>query len=224
MSILVTLVISGALASLALWAMKRLYEKRLKSVTTQSTEELENEIASLDKRIKAAVENLSELGSGKDLEQLSVEVLVARDRILSSKSHVEEIESNLRAREIEVDRRERQHNSLKVETSESSDLVDEIKARAEQLSVEKERIHLHLLESQSQMLSLESEVELTQAQQQALAEISASLKSLGEQVQMLAASHHTASDRYVSLQKQYVELEREYRRLIEQQLNAANNA
>ncbi|MDD2943762.1 MAG: hypothetical protein PHC51_12450 [bacterium] len=132
---------------------------------------------------------------------------------------IAQLEKELDIQQGEIDAREKKHNKLKEGKGDAERLAEEIKATQAQLKAESNRLQSQINDSVNQMEVLSAEVSLSAEQTKQLKNIQETLKNLGDRLKMLTKTREQSANRFITLENQYRELEIEYRKLIEKELN-----
>lgn len=132
---------------------------------------------------------------------------------------IAQLEKELDIQQGEIDTREKKHNKLKEGKGDAERLADEIKATQAQLQAESNRMQSQIADSLNQMEVLSAEVSLSAEQTKQLKNIQDTLKNLSDRLKMLTKTRGQSANRFITLENQYRELEIEYRKLIEKELN-----
>ena len=98
-------------------------------------------------------------------------------------------------------------------------MADSVRARKEELKSEYVRLESELENSLSQLSALSSEVTLTSDQQIGIKKIHGALEKTREQLNLLNEIYTQAQSRFLNLEAQYGELEKEFTKLVEKELS-----
>ncbi len=192
--------------------------KNLKE-SAQDTTSLRSDITELDTAIDTAATILEDMVSLDDKVTLEKEKTDFQTNIEEQRAKTEALQIKLEESQKNVAAAEAKLDELKRGKEESFTLAAEIRSNSEQLEAERSKLEAELNNSKTQMKELQSELELTAAQVAALDEIYSTIDDVGQNMTNLSQSHQLATDRFLNLQTQYEELEKEYAKLIEKELS-----
>jgi chromosome segregation ATPase len=207
----------GTFASVVLWLVSGVLQdmnKPLRAKVAGKSAELEQFNAAL----RDAVALLENRASADDVQSITRELEEILKLGAEENSFLQKIEEEVAELQKLVHAHEKQQAKMRQSKVEATALVEEIRARKDQLDAEALRMQNELHSTKNQIESLLSEVELTAEQRQSLEEVSAALTNTMARLQELSDLYKTASDRFMSLENQYVELEKEYQKIIEMEL------
>lgn len=212
--------ILGVVSSIALLG----YAKKVKSFSVedellQQKEKYGGEIQGLDKAIASGAQVLSDMGRLSEYTQYLDNVSTSSTNYEKVVQESRALDNHLKNQQAEVEEREKQQIKIKEGRQDCQRRADQIRESTDQLNSEFERLKTALLESREQVASLADQIELSAQQKEALDEVVAMLGQLEERHSALAKDHGTSTERFLSLENQYSELELEYSRLVQRSLS-----
>jgi chromosome segregation ATPase len=217
--ILIVLILAGGLSTAAILFSVRVFSQQSSKSFGKDRDILKAESAKFDGIIERAAEytrTMISLDEVKTIEAKKTQVLQV---VAEERSRVKRVEQDLEQLQVKVDKQEAKHNELKKGKEDAERLADDIKANKERLLSEAKKLQDELQQSKSQMETILSEVDLNEEQISALKDITTSIEKMGAQMKELADIHTQSSGRFVNLQKQFSELEKEFRKLVDKELS-----
>lgn len=201
----------------------RLLSQRIRADLARSAgkdqETLSSKIQEFDKALDASLDALGSMVSLDELSVLDEQLRSLHADIEKEKVGLQELETELGRLQSDVDTRESKHNKIKQGKEEASKLADTLRVQTEQLSSDARKLEGQLTDTQQQMESLAAGATLSVEQKAAFAEVNGSVKKLSEEFHEVTEVHNQAKDRFLNLENQYQELEKEYRKLVEIELS-----
>lgn len=219
MGIFVVWLLFGLLSSGAVFFFIRTLKKKSLESTGQDMSASEGRITELDTAMEEAfkhVEAMVPLSEGKALEAKIAETM---KQFGIEHAKLDTLEKALAKAQKGVDTEESAYNELKRGKDDAEQLADKIRGDSEKVEGETKRIENEIKQSKDQLLSLGSEVALTADQKKSVDAIAGSLNDSTNRLKTLIEMYTVASQRFVNLQTQYMELEKEYRKLVEKELS-----
>lgn len=218
LTLIITIVILIAASAVVLLLSKHLSEKASK-IKDADTATIKNEIYHCDQATKKALSKLNTMVSLNDKIEVEQVINDQEFAIETEQARLTKIQDKLNTLKAEVARQEEKIAQLKKGKDESFRMAEEVRSKSEALETERNRLEAELNNSKDQMIALKSELELTSTQASAIDEIYKSIDEASARLVELADSHQIASERFLNLQIQYEELEKEYSKLIAKELN-----
>ncbi len=215
----VTLV-SGLLATGAVYfSVKSLKSRGTRELSKDSTS-INNETKLYDDAIGSAIKVFDQMVSLDEVLALQN----GRSQLLSEleieKQKLSAKEKKLEQAQAAVDKQEQRHSELKSGKEGSEELAQQIQQNKVKLETEIERIRAEI-EQVKGMVEAYSK-EQTDDSKERKAQLDGTLQTLSQmskQLSDLVETYDLAGQRFVGLQKQYSELEKEYRRLVDRELS-----
>lgn len=208
----------GALGTAATWLTFRGLREQVESAGGKEGLEINNEISSVDKAIERSSAHLEKMLSMDELQTISAQHKKVSDELNGEREQIKNFEARLENSQTIVQGQEKRHNELKRGKEEAERLAIELQANMEDLASESVKLQGELQSSKTKMSTLANETTLTEEQKAALQEIQDSLSSVLQQLMDLKQVSDQATERFLGLQTQYDELEQEYRRLVDKEL------
>ena len=219
MYILVTTVIGAVLFAGGIFVLDRIFKAKKGASVGKDVAVFEEQVGSLTSAIEKSlsyVEEMQPLENAKDLESqiegLERELAGEREKLAKLDKQVEALQSSVEAEEA-------QHGELKRGKDEATALANEIRSRQDEMGLEYNRLENELEQSLAQLSALSGEISLNPEQKSALKKITTAMEKSREQLTVLVDLHTQARNRFLSLETQYAELEREFTKLVEKELS-----
>lgn len=218
LNLVITIIVLLVATIVVLRYSKYLSEKASK-IKDADTATIKSEIYHCDQATKKALSKLNSMMSLND--KIEVEQVISEQEVAieAENSRLIKIQEKLSTLQAEVARQEEKIAQLKKGKEESFRLADDVRSKSEALEAERNRLEAELNNSKDQMIALKSELELTSAQASAIDEIYKAIDEASSRLMELSDSHQIASERFLNLQIQYEELEKEYSKLIAKELD-----
>lgn len=160
-------------------------------------------------------DNMTSLGQFHETQNLVNDLLM---QLTNSRERFEELEAEVEKIKALVKNEEETHNSLKHGKEEAVALAEQTREAYQQLSLESKHLESQLNQSLSKLSVLSNEVALTKEQEEGLMKICTSLEEAKNHLNSLVEMHGQAMMRFNSLELQFEELEREFGKLVEKEL------
>jgi chromosome segregation ATPase len=215
----ITLLVMLIGCTVALYAVLRYLRAEASKAVGKEREVFDIESEKLNGIIDGAIAKLGEMRSLDELNALEEKKAAIHSEFEAEKEKVKKIESELASLQGKVDKQEARHNELKKGKEEADRVADEVRSNKERLIAEAARLEQELVQSNSQMTTLAGELNLDAGQEAAFAEIQATLSNIAAQLSDSHKIHDHTSSRFLSLQTQYSELEKEFRKLVDKELS-----
>ncbi len=219
MDLIIPLII-GILSGSAILATALFIKRKANYGIGQERKELKISLAGLDQDLQSLTKESEKLISRKQLEGIRKRRSTLLQEMDVARGLVLELEDKLRNSQKTIKEREDAQTKLKAVKVGEENRVAEIITTYEALNGESISLEKKLAESMKQLDSLMGEVQLTDKQKESLSKLSGVLSSAGERMRDLITEYDTISKKILELQQQYLDLEDEYKRLVEQQLSA----
>ncbi len=220
MKSIVAAILGGVFFSGAVFAFRKFkLRHKLDENVAASAETLKAENAKFGSKIDQVIAALGPmlpldeyLTQDKKVSDLSMQLKEAQERLGKLDRQVETMQ-------VTVEAEEAAHNALKRGREDAVMLVAEVKANKERLTEEVKHLEDQLATSLAELQVLNSEVGLTAEQQEALDQVGQTLENARTQLRTLADIHTQATMRFTSLETQFMELEKEFTKLVEKELS-----
>jgi chromosome segregation ATPase len=197
-----------------------LIKSKTNSGIGQERKELKQTLAQLDEDLNVLGKQSNQLISKKQLEGIREKRAKLAEQVTEARALLIDLEAKLKSTQDSVKEKEEKQQALKAAKIEEENKLADVVASYEVLSGESVKLEKNLAESMRQLDSLENEVQMTDKQKDALHKLSAVLSGAGERMRELITEYEAVHQKVVELQKQYVDLEDEYKRLVEQQISS----
>ncbi len=182
-------------------------------------EQREERSSRLSENIEQALAYLGAMVPLADAVEREQQIAGLRQDLAGETKKLQDLEAQLGRLQGMVETAEQGHSELKKGKEDCDTLADEIRTRKDQLNSEASRLESEIAQSRAQLSMLSEEVTLTKEQKAALNSITAALDHSQKQVTALAEIWTVASNRFVNLETQYSELEKEFTKLVEKELS-----
>jgi chromosome segregation ATPase len=213
-------VIVGILSGSAALAVAFFIKRKANYGIGQERKDLKISLAGIDQDLLSLTKESEKLISRRQLEGIRKRRLTLSQEMDTAKNLAIEIEEKVRAAQKAIKEKESSQSKLKAVKVGEENKIAEIITTYEALNGESIDLERKLAESMKQLDSLEGEAQLTEKQKEALAKLSEVLSSAGERMRELITEYDTINKRILELQQQYLDLEDEFKRLVEQQLSS----
>ena len=186
----------------------------------QEKKDLKLTLAGLDQDLISLTKDSEQLISKQQLESIRNRRQELVTQMTEAKSLLKELDSKLKSSQQAVKQSEVEQAKLKAVKVGDENKIAEIITTYESLNGASIALEKKLAESMHQLDTLESEVQMTEKQRESLKKISSALSGAGERMRELITEYDTINKKLIELQQNYLDLEDEYKRLVEQQLSA----
>lgn len=217
---IISFVILVAISATTIIGFIFLVKSKANSGIGQERKELKQTLAQLDEDLNVLSKQSEQLISKKQLEGIREKRAKLADQVTEARALLIDLEAKLKTTQDSVKEKEEKQQALKASKLEEESKLADIVASYEVLSGESVKLEKKLAESMQQLDSLENEVQMTEKQKDALHKLSSVLSGAGERMRELITEYEAVHQKVVELQKQYVDLEDEYKRLVEQQISS----
>lgn len=220
MYILITSILTGILFSGGVYLLNRILSSGQGDSVATEVVEREQEAAELEKNLEAALnygESMSPLSDSLAKEE---EIQTLLEQLAGEREKLSALDKQVEGLQQTVEQEEAAHNELKKGKEEAVELAHSVAARKDELHAEFARLEGELEQSLAQLSALAGEVSLTAEQQTALNKINTALERGRAQLNTLNEIYTQAETRFLNLEIQYSELEREFTKLVEKELSA----
>ncbi|HMO16727.1 MAG TPA: hypothetical protein PKA63_02630 [Oligoflexia bacterium] len=202
----------------ACWGLAKLASREEVSDASERLKEIDSKLASLDPIVEKAVEyaeNLDPLSLAIERRNRESEL---KDGLSKELAKLADLEKKLANLQKQVEVAEESHNELKRGKEESESLAKLIKERKKELENENENIKTEIEKYLAQITSLATTKKLSSDQNAGTKIIFNSLTNASKQLETLSSSYNQASTRFLNLQTQFSDLEKEFTKLVEKEL------
>lgn len=216
----ISFIILLALSAATILGFIFLIKSKANSGIGQERKELKQTLAQLDEDLNVLGKQSGQLISKKQLEGIREKRSKLAEQVTEARALLIDLEAKLKATQDSVKDKEEKQQALKAAKIEEENKLADVVASYEVLSGESVKLEKNLAESMKQLDSLESEVQMTDKQKDALHKLSSVLSGAGERMRELITEYEAIHQKVIELQKQYIDLEDEYKRLVEQQISS----
>jgi hypothetical protein len=209
-----TLVLSVVLAGLA-------YIFGIRSGAKASDQEmmaLREEARGLEDKLVETLSDNNRVVSLKQLEDLHLQAQRFMESVEQQKAEVDSIAEKLDSTRSEVRRREEALQDLRSLKEQDEVAIAQSLAAYNDSSTESVGLEQKLAESLRSLDTMSGEIKMNADQQAVFQELSNSLTSASAQLRDVIIDYQNANERLANLNSRFVDLEREYSKLVEQQL------
>jgi chromosome segregation ATPase len=209
----------GLLTSGAVYGVFRVLSKQASASIGKERDIIRDEIAKYDEAIERATNVLQEMVSLDEQSRIEAE----REKILKDieqeKAKVKKLEGELEALQVRVDKQETMHNELKRGKEDSDKLAKQLRENKER--VQSEATELTTIAAKT-IASLKASIAAggyNATQVNELTNIENALTTTATALKEFSDVYTRGATRFVNLEKQYEELEREFRKLVDKALS-----
>ena len=217
--IFATFLVAGTATSVGLVVVNRKLKEKLVGSVSETQESLIEKSEKVESAIQRAVAAIEDMVPLEQLLELEKKKKRANVELKSERERLGRMENSLGDMQRSVDGQEARHNELKQGKEECQRIADDLRANNAERQAEYKRLESQLEVSIAQMDTLADEVDMTAEQRAAMAELNNSLENSSQQLKNLAETYEQASARFLNLQNQYDELEKEFRKLVDKELS-----
>lgn len=221
-TIIITLVSAGVCVGILFGALHfgvKLLSKRQSSGASDQIHTIDKSIDELNSAIESALNQFAELISADELDSLDNAKSELDANLKTVQKKLQSLELALQNKQIEVDKAESTHNELKRSKEAAEVLADELKASKSKLDAEHAALEGELNQSLTQLEVLSTELKLNPQAEAGMNKIRNSLINSQTQLKNLVQIYRQGSTRFVNLQTQYRDLEKEFTKLVEKELS-----
>jgi chromosome segregation ATPase len=210
----------GLLSSAAIVGFLFFIKMKANAGLGQEKKDLKLTLAGLDQDLLSLTKESEQLISKQQLESIRQRRQELVEQMTEAKGLLKELDAKLKTSQQAVKHSESEQAKLKAVKVGDENKIAEIITTYESLNGLSIALEKKLAESMQQLDSLESEVQMTDKQRESLKKISSALSGAGERMRELITEYDTINKKLIELQQNYLDLEDEYKRLVEQQLSA----
>ena len=203
----------------ALFFGTKVLSRQQSSGAAGQIEEIDKKISVINSSIDNAIKKFEHLVSADELEQLDSAKDQLNKTLQEVQSKLHNLENALASKQKEVDAAESSHNDLKRSKEAAAVLADDLKATKAKLESEHKALETELNQSLSQLQALSSELHINPQAEAGINKIKNSLSNSQIQLKTLIQIYQQGSTRFVNLQEQYKDLEKEFTKLVEKELS-----
>ena len=184
----------------------------------QEMTELREESRKLEEQLVETLSENNRFASTKQLEDLINQTKRFFESVEQQRSEVDSISEKLEHTRSEVQRREQDLQDLRALKEEDEVAIGQSLASYNDSSTESVSLEQRLAESLRSLDAMSGEIKMSADQQAVFQELSNSLTSASAQLRDVIIDYQNANERLSNLKSRFTDLEREYSKLIEQQL------
>jgi chromosome segregation ATPase len=216
MLVILTLVLSGSIATGVSFLVFRNLSKQATTSVGKERDVIANEIKLYDDATAVAVEKLSGMVSLDERVKIEEEVSTIQKSIDVEKGKVTKIQKDLQSLQERVDQQEAKHSELKRGKEDSDTLAKSLRENRQKFVDEAK----NLAESCMTVIQSFSAVsgKLGKDGLEEITELEETFKTASVQLKEFSEFYSRAANRFINLEKQYSELEREFRKLLDKAL------
>jgi myosin heavy subunit len=186
--------------------------------TDEQMAALREESRDLEQKIIDFLSNESSIASKSQLKSLKEHAKEFADVLTSQRQLRDSLERKLKEAQSQVLERESANRELKTEKEEDDAAFTSVLSNYNDISSESVDLERRLADSLKTLDKLSTELGITEDQRAVLDQLQAALTSASSQLRDVIVAHQNIFERLQSLQSQYQELETEYVKLVELQL------
>lgn len=218
--IIIVCFLVGALATVGIFVMTlRGLAAKSSGADGSDLQQRETRSTELSSQLDQALQYLAAMVPLGDALEREQQIAGLRQDLSAETKKLQDLEAQLGRMQGLVETAEAAHSELKKGKEDCDTLADDIRSRKEQLISEASKLENEIAQSKAQLSMLSEEVSLTKEQKAALNQITAALDNSQKHVSGLAEVYTVASTRFVNLETQYSELEKEFTKLVEKELS-----
>lgn len=207
------------LVGLALVAVAYVLGRKLGfSITDEEMMALREDSKRLDDSLVEVLSDADKFVSKGQLEHLSQQSDEFRQVVEQQRTLLQGLVTRLEKTRYDVERREAEQQELRALRDEDQVAIAQALASYNESSAESVSLEQKLAESLKSLDAMSGEIKLTADQQAMFQELSNALTSASAQLRDVIVDYQTAHERLAGLKERFEDLEREYTKLVEQQL------
>lgn len=215
------LLILGMIITVLIPALGVLLAKRFsREDSNEHIAMLREESRNLDSRIIDVLAREGEITSKSHLATIVKKAGDYRTTVESQRKIREELEQKLTTSHTEVIGREAAHQDIKAAKQEDENALQSVLSNYNEISSESISLERRLADSLKTIDTMSAEVALTEDQKAVFDALATSLTSASSQLRDVIVDHQNVYERLTALRSQYVDLEAEYIKLVELQLES----
>jgi chromosome segregation ATPase len=188
--------------------------------TDQEMAELRQESRQLEDNLVAALGDNERFASKAQIESLRKQTEEFVDAAGKQKEILSELSGRIDSIRADVERREGKQQELRALKAEDEAKIVQVLAAYNESSTESVALEQKLAESLRSLDTMSGEIKMNDNQRAVFQELSNALTSASAQLRDVIVDYQNANERLEGLRARFADLEREYSKLVEQQLGA----
>jgi chromosome segregation ATPase len=204
------------------FGLKFLIQSLKKKTTSEATSEVPlivKKIAVVDEAIEKAIQYASDLAPFDDAIERQEKEKVMRQELDKELSALGVLESKLNELKLEVEDTEKEYNEIKKGKESSQELDEAIKANKPALATEHKELQNNIESTLRNISEFITKTRLNANQEAGLKLITNNIQNANKQLGTLVQSYNQSSTRFLNLYEQFNDLEIEFSKLVEKELN-----
>jgi len=215
----ITLFIAGALTTgLVYYMFKRLSSQASVSVGKER-DLIRAEVTKYDDAIANALTVLESMVSFDEQGKIEVEKAKLAASIEVEQGKVTKLEKDLESLQVRVDKQEAKHSELKKGREDSDKLAKTLRENRERVQAEATAMNAQLGSTITNLAAIAGTMKLDADALATLKALEDSMKVTGKQLVEFSEIYTRGATRFVNLEKQYEDLDKEFRRLVDKALS-----
>ena len=211
----ITLLICGLVTTAVIWLMlKRVgnpsSQKGSRKKSIESTPEDAKKLDTTIARVINAIEGMTPL---PEITAKENELANLKEKLEEKVRWMSQLDAKVAELQAEVNQANEKQLALKKANAERADFANNIRADRERLELELNQSKDQLKQCQEHLSSLSQEVNLDVEQTSSVDNISNSIVETDQRLAVLEQVYKTTLDRFLGMESQFAELEKEYQRL-----------
>lgn len=219
MTFIIMSVVGAAIFWGSLILLNKQFTRRDTSSSSKDIADVEEQISAIDSAIEQAFIYCDKMIPLADSKEREDQIVALGAQLAEAQEKLQKLDQQVEKLQATVEEEEAHHNELKKGKEEAALLAHEIREHSQALESECAQLEQQLQNSQAQLTALSTEIKLTNEQTIAMNKINAALEKSHSQLQSLIEIHTLARNRFLNLETQYVELEKEFTKLVEKELS-----
>jgi chromosome segregation ATPase len=200
------------------WLLLKFSRKNSQTDHSANIKILEAKIEEINSSINNALNYSSQLVPLESALERKSEEKIIRAELEKELKTLKQLEMRLNSLQTEVEVAEASHHEIKRGKEASEELSKAIKERKDKLDKENNKIINDIDLSLDQLSSLSKGLSLTKDQDTGMKIIFNGISNSKKQIQTLVQAYKQSSGRFINLQAQYQDLEKEFTKLVEKEL------
>jgi chromosome segregation ATPase len=209
----------GLLTSGAVYGVFRMLSKQASASIGKERDIIRAEIEKYDQAIDRAISVMQGMVSLDEQSRIEAEREKLQKEIEQEKVKVKKLEADLEALQLRVDKQESTHNELKRGKEDSDKLAKQLRENKERIQAEATELSTIAADTIESIRAAVASGGYNATQVNELTNIQNALATTASALKEFSDVYTRGANRFVNLEKQYDELEREFRKLVDKALS-----
>ena len=219
MTLLITAIVCGILYLGGMFLLSRMLKVRSGKSAGKDIEAIDDKIRLVDGAVTTTLPYIKEMVPLEDAQKKDQEIASFERQLAEEREKLGKLDKQVQGLQSTIEEEEGKHNELKKGKDVATELARDVRTNQDRLKAEFEHLENELSLSLAQVTALSGEITLTNEQQVGLQKIQNTLQLAQDHMNMLGDIYTQASTRFLNLENQYCELEKEFTKLVERELS-----